>query len=414
MNIARLGEILLHFLFPVSCEVCGKPGTKLCPECVKELPDEIEADVPARRIPSLFDGTIITRNVGRLTVYSAAEYTPRIRRVIHTLKTSPREIGQTLGKTFAGEFGRCEADYLLPVPLHLDSKRSYNHAKALAEGMSEVWGTKIIDGALWTRRIRGTDDLTHYDFRLTKLVDGRRIALVDDVCITGRTLSCLAEACRHEGAVIVCAYTLACDTERITSGTTDKTAQPSETLSPILEQVNAERYAELYKYFEGEIITRSFVSLTVYSAANYHTSGIREEIHKCKYSGAKNLCIYLGKHTAEKLGQCRADYLLPVPLHMNSGRAYNQSLELAKGMRELWDAEILDVAEWTREVPRRAASTVRDDLKPSDFRITQDIRGKHIALIDDVCTSGNTLNALASACRNSGAIVVCAYTLASV
>ena len=105
---------------------------------------------------------------------------------------------------------------------------------------------------------------------------------------------------------------------------------------------------------------------------------------------------------------------MPVPLHLNSERPYNQSLELVKGMRELWDVEVIDAAEWTREIPRRAVSKDRRDITPDDFRLTQDIRGKRIAVVDDVCTSGMTLSCLAEACRREGAIVVCAYTLASV
>ena len=159
---------------------------------------------------------------------------------------------------------------------------------------------------------------------------------------------------------------------------------------------------------------RQIDSLTVYSTTQYHDSGIREEIHKFKYGGAINLCAYFGKHMAEKIGECKADYLLPVPLHLNSDRGYNQCLELAKGMCELWDVKILDAAVWTRDVPSRASSNIRTDLTPSDFRITQDISGKCIALVDDVCTSGMTLSCLAQACCKSGAIIICAYTLASV
>ena len=73
MNIALI-EAFLHFLFPVSCEVCGRPGVKLCPECRDYLPAELPATIPERLIPKLFEGGVITTNAGNLTVYSAAEY----------------------------------------------------------------------------------------------------------------------------------------------------------------------------------------------------------------------------------------------------------------------------------------------------------------------------------------------------
>ena len=81
---------------------------------------------------------------------------------------------------------------------------------------------------------------------------------------------------------------------------------------------------------------------------------------------------------------------------------------------KVWkDIKIIDAALWTRDVPRRAASHTRNDITPEDFRFTRDIYGKRVALVDDVCTSGATLSCLAETCRREGAVVMCAYTLAS-
>ena len=409
MNIRRLGEILLHFIFPVSCPVCGKIGSSLCPECRQYMhdADTTHAASPSQKIPSLFAGEVIIRETNGLKIYSSLSYNASARKIINGLKkTGDRNYWRVLGHHMAEMFGECEADVLIPVPLHLYSKKKHNHSRELAEGMCEVWNNvRIIDAALWTREVWSSQDITHEDFRLTKVIEGMRVALVDDYCVSGRTLSCLAETCRHEEAYVICAYTLA-----------GKTSQPEEAHSSpdILANLSAERYESLARFFTGEIITRQIASLTVYSAAEYHESGIREEIHKFKYGGAINLCAYFGKHMAEKFGECRADYLVPVPLHLNSDRGYNQTLELAKGMCELWkDVKILDAGVWTRGVPRRAVSKERPEITPSDFGITQDISGKRIALIDDVCTTGTTLWCFSEACRKSGAIVVCAYALAS-
>ncbi len=255
MNIRRLCEILLHFIFPVSCPVCGKPGVKICPECRKYQTDSDSSPIPekitpsahtslipekitpsahtslipekitpshtslihARILPTLFTGEVITRNLGTLTVYSAAHYHEgTIRDIIRRLKyDGMRELGRPLGKYMAQFFGQCRADILIPVPLHLYSERGYNQSRELAEGMCEFWGVEILDAALWTRDVprRATSttrsDLTYEDFRLTRDIYGKRIALVDDVCTSGNTLSCLAETCRRDGAVVVCAYTLA-------------------------------------------------------------------------------------------------------------------------------------------------------------------------------------------------------------
>ena len=223
MNINRLLEILLHFIFPVSCPVCGKPGVKICPECrnsqydAVQLNDTKALDIPARILPELFTGEVITRDINGLTVYSAAYYREgNIKEIIYRFKyEGMRELGRPLGRYMAEFFGECKADILIPVPLHLFSDRGYNQSKELAEGMREFWGVELLDAALWTRdvprRVLSTtrDDLTYEDFRLTRDIFGKRIALVDDVCTSGNTLSCLAETCRREGAEVICAYTLA-------------------------------------------------------------------------------------------------------------------------------------------------------------------------------------------------------------
>ena len=414
MNISRLWEILLHFIFPVSCPVCGKIGSPLCQECREYLQDDEITDIPEPKLLSLFAGKVITREINGLAVHALLSDDARAVKILRTLKREGRrELWRVLGRHMAEMFGECKADVLIPVPLHLYSERKYNQSRELAEGMREVWkNVRIIDSALWTREVWSSRGITHEDFRLTKDIYGMRIALVDDFCVTGRTLSCLAGTCRREGAIVACAYTLAA--EFFPAPAPAPAPAPEIPESEILARLSAERYRELYAFFTGEVIVRRINSLTVYSASNYHESGIREEIHKLKYGGAIGLCAYFGRHMSEKFGRCKADYLVPVPLHLNSEREYNQSLELAKSMCELWEVKILDAAVWTREVPNRATSKIRNDLFPSDFRITQPVSGKHIALVDDVCTSGTTLSCLAEACRSSGAIVICAYTLASV
>ena len=166
--------------------------------------------------------------------------------------------------------------------------------------------------------------------------------------------------------------------------------------------------------FDGNIIVRHAEKLTVYSAINYQTH-IKSVIHSFKYKGKKELCRPIGKRIAEIFKTTEADYLIPVPLHMNSERKYNQTLELAKGMCDYWDVEIIDAAQWTKEIPRHAlqAMKARREMPDDVFRITEDIRGLKVALVDDVFTTGTTMLRLYEACEKAGAVVVCGYTIAS-
>ena len=157
-------------------------------------------------------------------------------------------------------------------------------------------------------------------------------------------------------------------------------------------------------------------SLIIYSAAYYHTD-INKIILAFKYSGLKSLCRPIGRAMGEFLTRPDdIDYLLPVPLHLNSSRKYNQAYELARGLADSWNIKILDSARWSREVATRAGMNAQERAKlaKDSFMITGNLDGLRIALVDDVCTTGITLMRLAEVCRDSGAIVKYAYTLATV
>ena len=354
-NIDRAGEIFLHYLFPVSCPVCGKPGGVLCEECAS----------------TLLLMSPITRYAEDLAVYAASLY-PQTKNIIQSVKHGSFAVCRSLGRKMAERFPLHDVEILI----HVGSVES----RRLAEGLAEVWDVNVS-----APNSRG--------------LAGHRAALVDDVCSAKSSLPQLAQECERAGAKVVCAYVLAYDEQTPDYQPEALTAEAPARIIPTL--------------FTGPVLTRNVNGLTVYSATPYHEGSARDIIHAFKYKGMRELGRPLGKHMAESFGECRADYLIPVPLHLGSDRGYNQSLELAKGMCEVWDAEIFNFAMWTRKVPRRAASNMRTDLTHEDFRFTRDLYGKRVALVDDVCTSGETLSCLAETCRREGAEVVCAYTLAS-
>ena len=167
--------------------------------------------------------------------------------------------------------------------------------------------------------------------------------------------------------------------------------------------------------FESEPIERRLNHLTIYSASYFYT-GMRAVIHRFKYEGAKNLCVPLGRAMSMLFTKPEIDLLLPVPLHINSTRKYNQSYELAKGMSELWNIKVIEAVEWANEIEHRVGLNAHERMKlrADDFRIKHDVSGLRVSVVDDVCTTGATLLRLSEALEKSGAIVVCAYALAAV
>lgn len=109
--------------------------------------------------------------------------------------------------------------------------------------------------------------------------------------------------------------------------------------------------------------------------------------------------------------------LIPVPLHRGRlfRRGYNQSLELARHLgRELGIAVDPNAARRIRATPDQiglSAAQRRRNLRGA-FAVHDCVAGRHLALLDDVMTTGATLDELARACKAAGAARVEAWAVA--
>lgn len=115
----------------------------------------------------------------------------------------------------------------------------------------------------------------------------------------------------------------------------------------------------------------------------------------------------------------RADAIVPVPLHRRRlrERGYNQSLELARPVGRLLDIPVwAHVARRVRPTPAQAGLSREERRRNvrSAFEVVQrtKIADKHVAIMDDVMTSGHTVDALARALKRAGAAEVSVWILA--
>ncbi len=131
-------------------------------------------------------------------------------------------------------------------------------------------------------------------------------------------------------------------------------------------------------------------------------SRVQGILHEIKYKNNPRLAQEMGRwlgHLLQETNQ-KWDLLLPVPLHAQKlrQRGYNQSEEIAKGV-----AEVLAIPLGRDMLQRKThgeSQTNKNALQrflhvKNSFACTAEITAKHVLLIDDVFTTGSTLEALA-------------------
>jgi ComF family protein len=130
---------------------------------------------------------------------------------------------------------------------------------------------------------------------------------------------------------------------------------------------------------------------------------------------------WLGAEMARVLAQRPAPLpalLLPVPLHAGRlrRRGYNQALELARSLgRELSIPVAPQLARRQRPTADQIGKTAverRRNIKGAFMVDGAGVDGRHIALVDDVMTTGSTLAELARVCRKAGAARIEVWTAA--
>jgi ComF family protein len=137
------------------------------------------------------------------------------------------------------------------------------------------------------------------------------------------------------------------------------------------------------------------------------SSPIQQIIHHLKYRGMKRIGTFLGeligkeseKDSHKNLNEF--DYIVPVPLYKTKlrERGYNQSEYLCKGLKNILKVEIInDLVNRTRHTKSQTKLTISERIEnvKDAFEINKKYKGtlvdKKIILVDDVITTGSTLN----------------------
>ena len=153
-----------------------------------------------------------------------------------------------------------------------------------------------------------------------------------------------------------------------------------------------------------------------------HEGVVRDLVHRFKYGRDQSLTPLLSDLMLPALDDPRIqgrnfDGLVPVPLHplREREREFNQAALLATRMAKIRGTPALHLLKRVRPTPPQAGAERSQRLKSLEgaFALRKPIHeGMRILLVDDVTTTGATLDACAAVLMEAGAAEVCAITVA--
>lgn len=140
-------------------------------------------------------------------------------------------------------------------------------------------------------------------------------------------------------------------------------------------------------------------------------------IQRYKYGNMLNLGHIFGTMLSNKTNLADVDLVIPMPMHPTrlKERGFNQALEIAKVITKNYP-EKLDYSSALRQkyTPPQASLPLKERVKniKGAFKVTSNLMGKRITIIDDVMTTGASLNELAKTLKQAGASHVECWVIA--
>ena len=221
-----------------------------------------------------------------------------------------------------------------------------------------------------------------YD-KIMDVVFPRRCPVCDDAVAYGEGLVC--DECRSSLSLITEPYCIKCgrpvrdETRRMCPG--------------------CSKNSEEYEYIRGRAVYE-------------YDEVLKDSIYRFKYGGRREYAEYyaysMAKHLGAQLIKWKPDALIPIPVHKSRlrQRGYNQASVLAKELSKIISVpvreDILERSEKTRVQKELSARERQNNLKKALKIAHYDVKLKNIVLIDDIYTTGSTINAAASCLRKAG------------
>lgn len=136
-----------------------------------------------------------------------------------------------------------------------------------------------------------------------------------------------------------------------------------------------------------------------------------------KYQHALHLARLFASVSLKQVSTNDVDCILPMPMHPArlQQRGFNQSLELAKRMAKLVQKPLATAhCQRIKNTPPQASLPLKQRVRniKNAFICDDYFAGKHVAMVDDVMTTGASLNELAKTLKAAGAAKVSCWVIA--
>ncbi len=146
-------------------------------------------------------------------------------------------------------------------------------------------------------------------------------------------------------------------------------------------------------------------------------------LHSLKYHKRKDIGIELGRQygsdLSEEIDFTEIDYIIPVPLHKKKlhKRGFNQSEIIGKGLEEFLPAQMRTDFLYRKiftETQTRKSRYERWENVEDVFGVDkpEELEGKHILLVDDVITTGATIEGCAQVLKKAANVKISVVSLA--
>ncbi|HKJ07327.1 MAG TPA: phosphoribosyltransferase family protein [Flavobacteriaceae bacterium] len=179
---------------------------------------------------------------------------------------------------------------------------------------------------------------------------------------------------------------------------------------------------------EGNIVEQAFYGRIPIVAATalfyfYKEGKIQKLIHQLKYRGEQNVGVFTGKWLGQELKDSARfntiDCVIPVPLHKKKlkKRGYNQVEKFGKTLATILNVDYIDNVLVKVTATKTQTHKIRFDRWKNVSELftiqnSQLIANKHILLIDDVITTGATLEACYKALNKANNINISIASIA--